>query len=93
MKPVHGISFDIGHKHAVGYFEAEEGGCAVTVVLADVDGVETGDSPGTRVKSPVLPGKSLQVDAGAGKSLEFTCAEGASHMTARVFERAPYNKS
>lgn len=93
IKPAHGVSLDLGGKHAVGYFEAKGETCHLTVVLADVNGGETGDTPGTRIVVPVLPGKTLQVDGGSGKSAVFACGPGASRMSARVFDRAPYAKS
>ena len=34
--PMHGVSFDIGSKHAVGYFLVREGNCSLTVLLTDV---------------------------------------------------------
>lgn len=91
MSPGHGLSLDIGGKHAVGYFETKDNACHLTVVVADVSGGETGlDSPGTRFVVPVTPGKGVQVDASAGQSAEFFCGPGAARMTARVFDRAPY---
>ncbi len=35
MKPLGGVSFDIGSKHAVGYYLSERGRCMLTVVVAD----------------------------------------------------------
>jgi hypothetical protein len=91
MSPGHGVSLEIGGKHAVGYFETKDEACHLTVVLADVNGGESGlDSPGTRIVVPVLAGRNLQIDAGAGRSAEFACAPGASQMSARVFDRSPY---
>lgn len=91
MSPGHGVSLEIGGKHAVGYFEASGEVCHLTVVLADVNGGESGlDSPGTRIIVPVIAGRNLQIDAGAGRSAEFSCAPGASQMSARVFDRSPY---
>jgi len=91
MAPGHGLSLDIGGKHAVGYFETKNNACHLTVVVADVSGGETGlDSPGTRFVVPVMPGNGVQVDASAGQSAEFFCGPGATQMHARVFDRAPY---
>jgi hypothetical protein len=91
MSPGHGVSLEIGGKHAIGYFEAKDEACHLTVVLADINGGESGtDSPGTRIIVPVLAGRNLQIDASAGRSVEFSCAPGASQMSARVFDRSPY---
>jgi hypothetical protein len=90
MMPGHGLSLEIGGKHAVGYFETKNAACHLTVVLASADGSEGSDSPGTRIVVPVLPGRGLQVDAANGRSAEFFCGPGAERMNARVFDRAPY---
>lgn len=91
MSPGHGVSLEIGGKHAIGYFEAKDEACHLTVVLADVNGGESGlDSPGTRIVVPVLTGRNLQIDASAGRSVEFSCAPGAGQMSARTFDRSPY---
>jgi hypothetical protein len=91
MTPGRGLSLDIGGKHAVGYFETRDNGCHLTVVVADLNGGETGlDSPGTRFIVPIAPGRGVQVDASAGQSAEFFCGPGGTRMNARVFDRAPY---
>lgn len=91
MMPGHGLSLEIGGKHAVGYFQIKDDACHLTVVVADSSGGEQGfDSPGTRFVIPVLPGKGIQVDASAGQSAEFVCAQDGTEMNARVFDRAPY---
>jgi hypothetical protein len=91
MMPGRGVSLEVGGKHAVGYFEAKNNACHLTVVVADAMGGETGlDSPGTRFVVPIIPGSGVQVDASAGQSAEFFCGPGAERMTARVYDRAPY---
>lgn len=91
MSPGRAVSFDVGSKHVIGYFYGKGKACHLAVVLADVDGGEQGfDSPGTRVVVPVVPGKRVQVDASNGQSAEFHCGPGASRMTARIVDRAPY---
>lgn len=91
MMPGHGVSLEIGGKHAVGYFQIKGDACHLTVVVADAEGGSTGtDSPGTRFIIPVVPGKGIQVDAGSGQSAEFLCGLDGTEMTARVFDRMPY---
>jgi hypothetical protein len=91
MAPGRAASFDVGSKHAIGYFITQNNACHLTVVLADLEGGEAGtDSPGTRFVVPVLPGKGLQLDTASGQSAEFFCGPGASRMTARTYDRAPY---
>lgn len=90
MMPGRGLSLSFGGKHAVGYFETKDAACHLTLVLAAKEGGEFGDSPGTRIVVPVLPGRGLQIDAPANQSAEFFCGPGAERMSARVIERAPY---
>jgi hypothetical protein len=91
MKPGRGVSFDIGGKHAVGYFLIANRSCQLTVVVADALGGEPGkDSPGTRFVIPVSAGKSFKLDASAGQTADFFCGLGAARMIARVYDRAPY---
>jgi hypothetical protein len=91
MMPGHGVSLEIGGKHAVGYFQIKDDTCHLTVVVADVDGGPAGaDSPGTRFIIPVLPGKGIQVDSASGQSVEFLCGQDGTEMNARVFDRLPY---
>jgi hypothetical protein len=94
MMPGRGLSLDVGGKRAVGYFQTRDGGCHLTIVVADAAGGETGlDSPGTRFVAPVAPGHNVLLDASAGRSAEFFCGPGGTRMSARVFDRAPYKSS
>lgn len=91
MIPGHGVSLEIGGKHAVGYFQIKGDTCHLTVVVADANGGPEGaDSPGTRFVIPVLPGKGIQVDSSSGQSAEFLCGQDGTEMNARVFDRLPY---
>ena len=91
MMPGHGVSLEIGGKHAVGYFQIKDDACHLTVVVADALGGESGsDSPGTRFVIPLAPGKAIQVDASAGQSAEFLCTQDGTEMNTRVFDRTPY---
>lgn len=81
MKPLYAISFDVGSKHAVSYFLSESGQCKLTVVVADAmvgDTLPT-DLP-VRFDASVDGGKDARFDTAEGKSLHFTCAQGAQAM-------------
>jgi hypothetical protein len=89
MAPGKGITFDIGAKHAVGYFLNHNGACDLTVVVATAnDGEVSQDSPGTRFQVTVQPGATARIDAASGKTGEFVCASAADKMTARVVDRS-----
>jgi hypothetical protein len=81
MKPMHGISFDVGSKHAVSYFLADNGYCKLTLMVVDApEGDDIASSPITRFESSIGSGAAERFDTGEGKSLEFTCQPGAQAM-------------
>lgn len=91
VAPLKGISFDVGAKHAVSYFIAENGRCAVTLVVADRPVTEN-DVPaaGSRVSVAVDGGKSVRFDTAQGKSLEFACEKAAASMTVRTVDQVAW---
>lgn len=57
MKPLQGVSFDIGTKRAVSYFLSDEDSCKLTLTLAEVvHGDEVNDLTTTRV-TPSKPAR------------------------------------
>lgn len=90
--PGKGVSLNVGGKHVMSYFEAKDGGCSLTIVMAAVEGGMAGnDTPGTRFNVLVSPGKALRIDAADSKSADFTCDAAGKEMAARLFDSAPYN--
>jgi hypothetical protein len=88
LAPLKGIGFDVGAKHAVGYFLSQNGACAVTLVVADAMTDENvAPQAGARVSVSVADGKSVRLDTAAGKSLEFACTASATAMTVRPVEQ------
>lgn len=91
LKPLKGVSFDVGTKRAVGYYQQAAGNCKVTLMLAespDADGM----SPYTasRFKVSVEPGKAARVDTAEGKSIEFFCRPAAAAMTVRTLDHVAW---
>jgi hypothetical protein len=81
MKPLHGISFDIGTKRAVSYFLSESGRCKLTVVIADaIKGDELPTDTPVRFDVAIDAGKGARLDTAEGKSLQFACAHGTQAM-------------
>jgi hypothetical protein len=75
MKPLSGVSFDVGSKRAVSYYLSERGRCLLTVIVADQmkgDAVPT-DTP-VRFQLAIEGGKNARLDTAEGKSLRFACA-------------------
>jgi hypothetical protein len=91
MKPLQGVSFDIGAKRAVSYFLSDDDACKLTLTLAEVDhGDEVNGLTATRMTVAVEVGKTAHLDAAAGKSLDFKCQAGAQAMSIEVLNRAAY---
>jgi len=81
MKPLGGISFDIGTKRAVSYFLSESGRCKLTLLVADAikgDVLPT-DTP-IRFDVAIDAGTDARFDTAEGKSLRFACAQGTQTM-------------
>ena len=87
VKPLAGISLAVGSKRMVGYFEANSGECALTVLVAP--GMVGDDLPSyspVRLIQTIAPGQTATVDTPEGKSLEFGCKPRATAMTVRVLD-------
>ena len=84
MKPLHGISFDIGTKHAVSYFLSESGQCKLTLIVADaMTGDELPTDTPVRFEAAIEAGKGAYFDTAEGKALHFACAASALAMDVR----------
>jgi len=84
MKPMHGVSFDFGAEHAIGYFLAEGGACklVMTRAVADPDADdEFVTFSASRFEATVPPEKATTYRAPEGRVLEFRCESGASAMS------------
>lgn len=88
MKPMAGVSFDLGTKHAVSYFLTDNGTCKLTLMVADAfDGNDVPTGTTTRFEVGIDAGKSARFDAIGGKELEFRCHEGAQAMSVEAREQ------
>ena len=96
VKPKAGLSFPIGSKHAAGYFLAERGGCALTLLVGDAGEAAAEAKIGfasSRFTTFVGAGRTARIDTADGPSVEFFCSTGASFLTTRVFDRVAYSNS
>lgn len=94
VRPLAGLSFDVGAKHAVGYFEQKNGGCDLTLLVGSQTAEAAEGARGTvpvRFKTPVSAGRSARIDTGEGPSVEFFCSSGAAWLSARVMERVAHS--
>lgn len=91
MKPLQGVSFDIGTKRAVSYFLSDDNACKLTLMLAEfVHGDEVNGPTVARISVAVEVGKTAHLDTAEGKSLEFKCKAGAQAMSIEALNRAAY---
>ena len=92
VKPLTGLMLDAGTKHAVGYFEVADGGCNLTLLVADAatDDVPMVASRPARFSTLIGNGRTARIDTVDGPSLEFACATNAASLDARVVQRLAY---
>ena len=91
MKPLQGVSFDIGTKRAVSYFLSDNGACKLSLMLAEVvQDDEVNGLTAARMTVAVEVGKVAHFDTAEGKSLEFKCQAGAQVMSVNVLDRVAY---
>jgi hypothetical protein len=78
MKPLHGISFDVGSDRAASYFVSDKGKCKLVLTLADPNG-EFATFSATRFEAAIEAGKTTRY-VSHGKTFEFGCAPDAQAM-------------
>jgi hypothetical protein len=88
MKPLAGVSFDVGASHAVAYFEAGSGACRLTLMVADTfNGEDVPKFATIRYEVSVAALGSARFDTAVGAGLEFRCLNDAKAMSVSVLER------
>jgi hypothetical protein len=88
IKPLQGVSFDIGTKRAVSYFLSDGDTCKLTLMLAEVAHDDEVNGPtAARMTIAVEVGKTAHLDTAEGKSLEFQCQARAQAMSIEVLNR------
>jgi hypothetical protein len=90
MKPLQGVSFDIGTKRAVSYFLSDGNSCKLTLMLAEVVHGDEVSGLTTRVTVAIEAGKAAQLDTAEGRTLEFKCQGGAHVMRVEASNQATY---
>jgi hypothetical protein len=88
LKPLHGISFEVGAKRAVGYFLSENGQCKLVVTLAgEPNWDDKGSFTATRFEAAILAGKATRYTSTDGKAFDFACAADAQAMNVKQVEQ------
>jgi hypothetical protein len=91
FKPLHGVSLHVGSKHAVGYFEAENSVCRLTLVVGEeMKGDEVLTQTPARFCATIAAGQNFRFDTGEGKELRFHCASGATAMSIETLQQVVY---
>ena len=91
FKPLHAISMHLGSKHAVGYFQTENGVCRLTLVVGEeLKGDELLAMTPARFSTSVVAGQNVRFDAGQGRAVEFHCAAGALTMSIQSLSQTAY---
>jgi hypothetical protein len=75
LRPLGGVSFDIGAKRAMSYFLSEEEQCKLTLIVSNkMQGDEVPTDTPVRFDVAIDAGKDVSLDTAEGKSLRFDCA-------------------
>lgn len=94
VKPMAGLSFPVGSKHAVGYFVPGRSGCDLTLLVGEsgesVADRQKGTAP-ARFSTLIASGRTARIDTAEGPSVEFFCSTGASFLTTRVIDRVAHS--
>jgi hypothetical protein len=76
--PIEAISYELGSKRVIGYFEPRDGRCQVTLMIAEaVDPDKAPPLSAARLSLPILPGGSAGLASEEGRAIELTCGAGA----------------
>jgi hypothetical protein len=89
-RPIDSIRYDFGSKSANGYFVQQSARCVVSLMVYEKPDPDAGSSKtATRVRLVLNPGETAGLDSEEGRSLNFTCGNGA---TALVVDRGEREK-
>ena len=88
MKPMHGISFDVGAERAVSFFLSENGHCKLVVTLAgEPNWNDIGSFTVTRFEAAISAGKTTRYISTEGKGFEFACASDAQAVSVTALDQ------
>lgn len=91
MKPLQGVSFHAGTKHAVAYFFDENSRCKLILTVAEEPKGDVPNFEATRLEATIAAGKVTRYKLAEGKSLEFTCQAEAKAMNVQTLETVAGN--
>jgi hypothetical protein len=86
--PTASIRYDFGSKSMSGYFVDQAARCVVMLMVSEKSDPDTdSSSAATRVRLVLNPGQTAGLDSEEGRSLNFTCSEGATALRVDSGER------
>jgi hypothetical protein len=87
-RPIDSIRHDFGSKSANGYFVQQAARCVVSVMVYEkLDPDAASSKTATRVRLVLNPGETAGLDSEEGRSLNFTCGNGAALLVVDSGER------
>jgi hypothetical protein len=87
MKPLHGVSFDVGTERAVSYFESDNGRCKLILTLAGEPDYTEPSLAVHRFEVSIPSQKTTRYVAAGGQTFEFACAAGAEALNVTEIDR------
>lgn len=92
MKPLHGLSFDVGAKRAVSYFVSVNGSCKLVLTIAEEPKWDEFSSfTATRFEAAIPAGKATRFNPTEGTALRFECQAGAQAMSVETVVQFAYS--
>jgi hypothetical protein len=86
--PIKSISYTLGSKALSGYFVQQNSVCLVTLMSIERSDPDLPSPTAARVRIMLNPGQVAGLDSEEGRSLNFTCGEGAATLAVDYGERA-----
>jgi hypothetical protein len=87
-RPIDSIRYDFGSKSTSGYFVEQAKKCIVMLMVYEKPDPDAASrSTATRVRLVLNPGETAGLDSEEGRSLNFTCGEGATALVVDSGER------
>jgi hypothetical protein len=86
--PIQSVRYDFGSKSMSGYFVDQAKRCVVMLMVTEKGDPDAApSSTATRVRLVLNPGQTAGLDSEEGRSLNFTCGEGAAALLVDSGER------
>jgi hypothetical protein len=85
------MTYVIGSKRAVGYFQSVSGKCQLTLMIAEAVDPDVAKPPSAaRMSLAMMPGQSVALGSAEGETMTATCGAGGETMEIRrnVYQRS-----